>query len=205
MTGTREPDSLRPVAVEPRSGYRIWRRYTDGVEGEADLPNLAGQGVCAAWLEPEFFEQVRISEWSSIAWNDEIELRPDAPYGQFTGKTNDDDSSGTDTRSSGTETPSPTAETLTRRRPSSEAEVNWFYGIAVRVDTVDEGPPRFCARYGERRAEVSLASLEVLAGDLSPTAYGLVVEWAAIHLAELLEAWERARDGEAPAKIAPLS
>ena len=39
---------LRPTAVEPRSGYRIWLRYSDGTAGEVDLSALAGQGVFAA-------------------------------------------------------------------------------------------------------------------------------------------------------------
>ena len=194
---------LRPVAVEPRDGHRILVRYADDAEGEVDLSDLARKGLFAAWLEPEFFDQVHISEWSSIAWNDEIELCPDTLYLELTRKTTDDDSSDPRPRGSGAEPPSLTARTPVRR-PSSEAEVSWFYGITVCVDAVDEGPPRICARYEECEVEVSLASLEVLAGGLPPTAYGLVIEWAAIHRAELLEAWERARRGEAPGQIAPL-
>ena len=38
-----KPDPLRPVAVEPRDGYRIWLRYADGVEGEVDLSAVAGK------------------------------------------------------------------------------------------------------------------------------------------------------------------
>ena len=62
----------RPVAVEPRDGYRIWLRYADGVEGEVDLSAVAGKGVFAAWLKPGFFNRVHVSEWQSIAWGDEI-------------------------------------------------------------------------------------------------------------------------------------
>ena len=41
-----------PTAVEPREGFRIWLRYSDGVSGELDLSHLAGRGVFAAWDEP---------------------------------------------------------------------------------------------------------------------------------------------------------
>lgn len=79
-------DLIRPVAVEPRGGYRIWVRFADGAEGEADLSDLAGKGVFAAWEDRALFERVHISPWRSIAWNEEIELCPDALYLEITGK-----------------------------------------------------------------------------------------------------------------------
>ena len=33
---------IRPTAVAPREGYRIWLRYSDGVSGEVDLSHPAG-------------------------------------------------------------------------------------------------------------------------------------------------------------------
>lgn len=89
-TESSEFDLLRPVAVEPREGYRIWLRYADGVEGEVDLSHLAGKGVFVVWREPEFFERVYISAWRSIAWNKEIELCADALYLKITGKSPED-------------------------------------------------------------------------------------------------------------------
>ena len=203
VTGTPVPVLLRAVAVEPRDGYRIWLRCADGAESEVDLSDLAGKGVFAAWLEPEFCDHVYISEWSSIAWNNEIELCPDALYLEFAGKTTDDDSFRPHTGGSGAEPPSLTPGTPVRR-PSSEAEVSWFCGTTGCLDKVDDGPARLSARYGEHRAEVSLASLGVLARGLPPTAYGLVVEWAAIPRAELLEAWEQARRSARPDHAARL-
>ena len=40
---------IRPIAVEPRDGYCIWVRYSDGVAGEIDLSDMAGRSVFAAW------------------------------------------------------------------------------------------------------------------------------------------------------------
>lgn len=77
---------LRAMEAAPRAGYRIRLRYSDGISGEVDLSDLAGRGVFAAWSDREFFERVHVSQYGSIAWNDEVELREDALYLRLTGK-----------------------------------------------------------------------------------------------------------------------
>ena len=77
---------VRPTAVEPRDGYRIWLRYSDGAAGEVDLSHLAGCGVFEAWTDPACFKAVRITEYDAVAWSEELELCPDALYMQLTGK-----------------------------------------------------------------------------------------------------------------------
>lgn len=77
---------IRPIEVEPRNGYRIWLRYQDGTMGEIDLSHLAGRGVFRVWDERACFEMVRISSAGGIAWNEAVELCPDALYMQLTGK-----------------------------------------------------------------------------------------------------------------------
>ena len=81
---------IRPTAVEPREGFRIWLRYSDGVSGELDLSHLAGRGVFAAWDEPGCFERVHVAPHRAIAWSDELELCPDALYMDLTGKSLDE-------------------------------------------------------------------------------------------------------------------
>ena len=76
---------LKPVAVEPREGFRIWVRYEDGAEGEIDLSDVAGKGVFKAWEDREYFEGVHVSHHRSIAWDNELELCPDALYMDLTG------------------------------------------------------------------------------------------------------------------------
>ena len=78
-------DFVRPVEVEARNGYRIWLRFSDGVEGEVDLSDLAGKGVFAAWRDRVFFDSVRISEARAIAWGDDVDLCADALYLRITG------------------------------------------------------------------------------------------------------------------------
>ena len=46
--------------------------------------------------------------------------------------------------------------------------------------------------------------MEVLRGSMSHRATALVLEWAALHRAELREAWELASRNQEPSKIAPL-
>ena len=81
---------IHPTAVEPREGFRIWLRYSDGVSGELDLSHLAGRGVFAAWDAPGCFERVRVAPHRAIAWSDELELCPDALYMDLTGKSLDE-------------------------------------------------------------------------------------------------------------------
>ena len=77
---------VRPTAVEPRQGFRIWLRYSDGAEGEIDLSHLVGRGVFKAWDDPAHFKGVRLTEYDAIAWDDDLELCPDALYMKLTGK-----------------------------------------------------------------------------------------------------------------------
>lgn len=81
-----EPDDIRAVDVQPRAGCRIWLRYSDGAAGEVDLSHLAGKGVFRVWNDRDFFNGVHVSPHGSIAWDDEIELCPDALYQDLTGR-----------------------------------------------------------------------------------------------------------------------
>ena len=76
----------KPVEVKPLEGYRLWIRYSDGVEGVVDLSDLVGRGVFAAWEDPREFEKVHIGSGGEIAWDDQIDLCADALYLRITGK-----------------------------------------------------------------------------------------------------------------------
>ena len=77
---------IEPVCVEPRSGYRIWVRYSDGQDGEIDLSGFVGRGAFKAWSKPGCFEKVRIAPHRAIAWDEDVELCADALYLELTGK-----------------------------------------------------------------------------------------------------------------------
>jgi hypothetical protein len=80
----------KPLDVKPLTGYRIWIRYDDGVDGEVDLSDLVGRGVFAAWADVPFFETVHLAPHRAVAWSPDIELCPDALYLRLTGKTPED-------------------------------------------------------------------------------------------------------------------
>ena len=83
-------------------------------------------------------------------------------------------------------------------------EISRFFGIIIRMFFGDHLPPHFHAHYGKHRAQVSIESLTVLRGSLPPRAMGLVIEWAALHQAELRGAWELAVHSKPVQPIEPL-
>jgi len=65
-------------------------------------------------------------------------------------------------------------------------------------------PPHFHAEYGSDQMVVDANTLGVVGGRLSPRATRLVMEWAAQHQSELLQAWQQARNMEPLDRIDPL-
>jgi hypothetical protein len=79
-----------PVEVKALDRYRLWLRYSDGVEGIVDLSDFAGDGVFALWNDYQAFAAVHIGTSGEITWNDEVDLCPDALYLRLTGKQPED-------------------------------------------------------------------------------------------------------------------
>ncbi len=77
---------VRPVAVKALPNFRIWLRYSDGVEGEVDLSDLAGRGVFAAWNDEAFFRSVQLGSHGAIEWGPNLDICPDSMYLRLTGK-----------------------------------------------------------------------------------------------------------------------
>ena len=75
------------TGVRPLDGYRVSLRFGDGTEGIADLSDLAGRGVFAAWSTPGQFESVQIGSTGELTWPCGVDLCPDALYLRVTGKT----------------------------------------------------------------------------------------------------------------------
>ena len=79
-----------PTEVRPLDGYRLWIKYSDGVEGIVDLSDLVGKGVFALWNDYREFQRVHIGSSGEIAWGDQVDLCPDAIYLKITGKQPED-------------------------------------------------------------------------------------------------------------------
>jgi hypothetical protein len=82
--------------------------------------------------------------------------------------------------------------------------ISEFYGIVIAMFYNDHSPPHFHAIYGEHRASVSIHPVVVIEGSLPRRAANLVSEWAALHEAELMEDWERAREHLPLEPVPPL-
>ena len=88
MKGNELPP--KPIEVKPLEGYRLWIKYSDGVEGVVDLKNLVGKGVFSLWNDYREFQKVHIGSGGEIAWGETIDLCPDALYLRITGKRPED-------------------------------------------------------------------------------------------------------------------
>lgn len=75
-----------PIAVKALEDYRLWVRFSDGVEGIVDLSGYVGKGVFAIWNDYQAFRNVHIGPGGEIAWSEQVDLCPDAIYLKITGK-----------------------------------------------------------------------------------------------------------------------
>jgi hypothetical protein len=68
----------------------------------------------------------------------------------------------------------------------------------------DHSPPHFHVKYAEHKAQMTIETMEIYEGKLPRRVLALVLEWAALHRAELWANWEKARDGLPLKQIEPL-
>lgn len=77
---------VKLISARPLANFRVHLAYDDGSEGEVDLSDLVGRGVFRLWDAPGVFERAHVAPHGALAWNDEVELCPDAMYLRLTGK-----------------------------------------------------------------------------------------------------------------------
>lgn len=77
----------RLVAAEARPEFRLHVRFSDGVEGEVDLSDVAGKGVFHRWTDhPSEFSQVAVDPVSGApVWPGGLDVAPDRLYREVTG------------------------------------------------------------------------------------------------------------------------
>jgi hypothetical protein len=83
-------------------------------------------------------------------------------------------------------------------------EISRFFGIVTAMYYDDHAPPHFHVRYAEYRAILEIETVTLLDGTLPHRVLGMVVEWAALHRAELEANWARARSLAPLVPIRPL-
>ena len=82
-------------------------------------------------------------------------------------------------------------------------EISRFLGIVIGMFFNEHGVPHFHAVYGEFEITVEVETGAVH-GEFPNRALRLVLEWAQLHKPELLDDWQRARQGQPLKRIAPL-
>ncbi len=83
-------------------------------------------------------------------------------------------------------------------------EVSRFYGISIRLFYRDHPPTHFHAFYGEFEAIIEIESGSLQKGYLPKTALYLLNKWRLLHLEELRQGWDRARQQLPLLPIPPL-
>ena len=78
---------FKPLEVKALTNYKLWVKYSDGVEGEVDLSHLVEKGVFLLWNDYSAFQKVYIGDSGEIAWSDKVDICSDSIYMEITGKT----------------------------------------------------------------------------------------------------------------------
>jgi hypothetical protein len=78
---------MKVTAVKALAEYKIWVKFSDGVEGVVALNDLAGKGIFSFWNNYENFQKVYVdAETDAIAWNENLDICPTTVYQELTGK-----------------------------------------------------------------------------------------------------------------------
>jgi len=65
------------IACKAKANYILWVRFDDGIEGDINLSDRAGQDAFKDWESQQFWESVHIDpESKTVCWGEEIELDP---------------------------------------------------------------------------------------------------------------------------------
>ncbi len=86
-------------------------------------------------------------------------------------------------------------------------ELSRFFGIVIAMyweKNTQHHAPHFHAIYNEFDCKYEIPNLFVLDGSLPKRANNMVVEWAKLHMDELLLNWDRAKQNKSLNKIEPL-
>lgn len=83
-------------------------------------------------------------------------------------------------------------------------EICMFGGIRITMYYSDHNPPHFHAEYGEFKALIDIQRGYVIKGALPSRQLKYVLAWCEMHLDELMQNWELAKDANPLNKITPL-
>lgn len=82
-------------------------------------------------------------------------------------------------------------------------EICRFYGIIILMFADDHNPPHFHVRYGDQRAVISIKK-GIVTGQMSRKELSKIYTWMDLHYNEILDNWNRLKNGQEPLSIKPL-
>ncbi|MBP5497050.1 MAG: DUF4160 domain-containing protein [Bacteroidales bacterium] len=82
-------------------------------------------------------------------------------------------------------------------------EICRFYGIIILMFADDHNPPHFHVRYGDQRAVISIKK-GIVTGQMSRKELAKIYTWMDLHYNEILDNWNRLKNGQEPLSIKPL-
>src|SRR5262245_14357005 len=82
--------------------------------------------------------------------------------------------------------------------------ISKFYGIVIRMLFIRPFAAHFHAIYENWELVVAVSPVRIIQGDAPSRVCKMVLEWAAQHQSELLDAWSRLAHAQPPAAIEPL-
>jgi hypothetical protein len=82
--------------------------------------------------------------------------------------------------------------------------ISSFHGVDIYMYYNDHLPSHFHAMHGDDEALISFNPAQLYRGNLPAKVLKRVLEWAALHPAELDDNWQRARNGQPLLPIPPL-
>jgi hypothetical protein len=68
------------IFVEAMSGFRLYVRFDDGLEGEIDCKDALYGSVFEPLKDPAFFAKVSVDEFGVVCWPNGADLAPDAMH-----------------------------------------------------------------------------------------------------------------------------
>jgi hypothetical protein len=71
---------IKITSIEPRGGYRLLLRFSDGSEGERDFSDMVGESgsLTKPLRDPAYFARVFTEDGSGLAWPNGLDLDAEA-------------------------------------------------------------------------------------------------------------------------------
>lgn len=185
-----EFDLIRVTDVRYVAGHVLWLKFSDGLDGEIDLANELIGEVFGPLKDPKVFARVHL-ESGTIAWPNGADWAPETLHERVRASKGERANENDD------------GQQAFGRDRAAMPEICRFFGIVIRMFYVEHARPHFHAQFGEHVIAVEING-DGVRGSFPSHGMPLLYEWRDRHREELLENWDRLREGRPPQPIQPL-